>query len=260
MIGFRGAILVLVALGVSASGGSSEGLEIPSPAEAKRRWQGRLHGVHFSARVSLVIRRGEDREERVIDVWRDDETQGHRERLMARFDSPPDLRGLGLLYLENEDQPNDYFLYQPATQRVRRVPEALAKEDVYGVDLEYLGFGVAQIEPTELDSLTPEAVDGRPAFRLTERALAANPRFEERVVWLDASSFVPLRTEHRRLGKTTLAARTETLREIHGVVTPMRVIFERLRGRESVEMSVERIDYEQPIPSAFFSTLSLIKR
>ena len=53
-----------------------------------------------------------------------------------------------MLFLEQQTRPNDYFLYQPELRRVRRLPEAVANDDVYGIDLEFLGFGVAQSEPT----------------------------------------------------------------------------------------------------------------
>ena len=80
---------------------------------------------------------------------------------MARFEEPPDLRGLGLLYIENQDGANEYFLYQPATRRVRRIGQSLAREDVYGIDLEYLGFGLAVGEPTRAESVAPDSLSER---------------------------------------------------------------------------------------------------
>jgi hypothetical protein len=233
-------------------------LEVPSRAEVKRRWQERLDGVHFSARVQMSVRNGTDLERRAILVWRDD--PGGAERLMARFEAPEVLRGLGLLYLEAQGAPNDYFIYQPATRKVRRIPEALAKEDVYGIDLEYLGFGVAQIEPTEVNSVREDELDGRSTFLLTETALAANPRFDRRLVWLDPATFVPLRTEHRRGDATTLVARTQEIRDVDGIATPMLVVFDRPRENQTVEMRVQRIDYHTAIPEGVFSMLNLLKR
>ena len=179
---------------------------------------------------------------------------------MARFEAPEELRGVGLLYLEGHGTPNDYFIYQPATRKVRRIPETLAKEDVYGIDLEYLGFGVAQIEPTELESVRKDDLDGKHTFLLTEAAIAANPRFDRRLVWLDPVTFVPLRTEHRRGDGTTLVARTQEIRDVDGIPTPMLVEFDRPQENQSVEMRVESIDYRSAIPEGVFSTLNLLKR
>jgi hypothetical protein len=162
-----------------------------------------------------------------------------------------------LLYLENADGPNDYFTYQPALRRVRRISASLVREDVYGVDLEYLGFGVAPPVPTEPIALDGVVLGERPALRLRERATTPSPRFDERVVWLDPRTFVPLRTEHARGGRTVLVARTDEIREVQGVPTPTRIVFE--RSGETLAMHVEHVDYEAPIPESFFSTLVLLK-
>jgi hypothetical protein len=178
---------------------------------------------------------------------------------MVRFEAPADLRDVGVLYLEQPGRSNDYFLYQPALRRVRRLPEAIANDDVYGIDLEFLGFGVAQSEPTEVESARAESVEGRPAWRLEERALRPNPRFDRRVTWLDRETFVPLRTEHRRDGALRLVARTLETREIQGVATPVRMQFESEREGRRVTLEVEKVDYDAEIPEEYFSTLALIR-
>jgi len=228
-----------------------------SPADVAARWHGRLDQRRFTARVALTVSRGGASHRRRVRVWRDDGL-GAGERLLVRFEDPSEVRGLGLLYLENPGGLHDYFLWQPALRRVRRIPEAVAREDLYGVDLEYLGFGVTPLEPTELVDLAADAVGGAPALRLRERALRpGGPRFDERVVWLDPVRFVPLRTEHVRRGRTMMTATTLRVREVQGVATPEEIRFE--RPGETVTMQVESIDYEAPIPDAFFSTLALAK-
>jgi hypothetical protein len=210
--------------------------------------------------VRLGVARGEKHEEREIGVWRDDAPGSRQERLMARFRSPPDLRDLALLYIEQLDRPNDYFVYQPELNRVRRLPARLARADVYGVDLEYLGFGVAQIEPTEIESIDIVDLDGRRTVRVRESARQFNQRFDERWVWLDPETWIPLRTQHLRQGRVTLDAQTHEVRIVQGVATPMRVTFERPLEEEVVTMTVDEIDYASPIPESHFSTLALIPR
>jgi hypothetical protein len=167
---------------------------------------------------------------------------------------------VGLLYVERREGPNDYFLYQPALDRVRRIPESLAREDVYGVDLEYLGFGVAQIEPTRVDRVESVSLEGRRTLRVSERAERPDARFDVRNVWLDPSTHVPLRSEHERDGRRTLVAVTEQIDTLHGIATPTRIRFERPVDRQVVLMTVVSVDYETPIPKSVFSTLSLIKQ
>jgi hypothetical protein len=249
--GFACAVLVLwLALPVASS---------PlSPDEARTRWRERLAGRHFVANVRLTYRIGTTEEERVLTVWRDDAGAG--ERFMARFEQPPRLRGFSILFLEQPGKQNDYFVYQPELRRVRRIAERTASEDIYGVDLEVLAFGVAQSVRTRCESLEPAAIDGKTALRLVERALDDNQRFDRRITHLDPETFLPLRVEHRRGGETVLVAVTEESATTQGVTTPRRTLFSRPHDSAQVLMTVESIDFEKPIPGAFFSTLALVPR
>jgi hypothetical protein len=272
MARLRLALVVVAGLVATPLASAQEDARPLTADEVRAAWHGRLDGRHFSARVRLSMHSGGLDEEREMLVWRDDASSA-TERLMIRFEAPPDLRHVGLLYLEHEQRSNDYFLYQPATRRVRRLPETIANQDVYGIDLEFLGFGVAQSEPTEIESLdrvplpssreesgdgSPDRL-GRPVYRLTERALRPNLRFEERITWLDPESFIPLRTEHRSDGQTRLLAETLETRTIQSVATPVRMRFTNADGSRRVDLHVESVDYEADIPADYFSTLALVR-
>lgn len=252
------ATALLLAAAVCSGSGASGEARGDETISARDRMLRRLAGTHFTALLRLRIEASDWREQRVLRLWRDDQGAA-RERVMLRFEEPLDLRGVAILYLENSDRPNDYFLYQPAYRRVRRVPEAMAREDVYGVDLEYLGFGGAQLVPTQLESERHETLDGRPVIRFSEVAREPNQRFDRRVVWLDAANDVPLRMEHERNGERVLIARTLAIASVDGVPTPQAMVFERLAERKTVSVSVEQVDYRSPIPEEFFSTFRLVK-
>ncbi len=251
---------VVAALALALPGGARTEDALPLAAqEVKQRWHSRLDGRHFSARVRLEMQLAGLRERRELRVWRDDgEARG--ERLLVRFDAPPDLRDLGLLYLAHGDRPNDYFLYQPSTRRVRRLPDSVVNDDIYGIDLEFLGFGVAQTEPTEIEDLELVSLRGRQTYRLRERATRKNPRFEERTTWLDADTFVAVRTEHVRDGSVALVAEVLSFETIDGVATPLRMTFHRADGDRTVDLFVEEVDYAAPIPEDYFSVMALVRK
>ncbi|MBW2414780.1 MAG: outer membrane lipoprotein-sorting protein [Deltaproteobacteria bacterium] len=251
------ALLCASAVGARAAADTVDA--IPLDAEtAKQRWHARLDSRHFTASISLEMNLGGSHETRELSVWRDDAGLD-TERVMVRFESPPDLRNVALLYLEHGDQPNDYFLYQPATRRIRRLPETVANDDVYGIDLEFLGFGVAQSEPTEIESMTRERLRGRDVYRLVERATRSNSRFDRRSTWLDAETFLALRTEHERLGKIVMRAEVSEVRDVQGVPTPMKVEFHRIDSDRAVELVVRSVDYEAEIPESYFTAMALVR-
>ena len=142
--------LALPILFASALASAAE-TPVRSAPEVQSSRHSRLDGKHFTAEIEMRIERDGRTEDRRLLVWRDDE-EGKRERILARFLEPADLKDFGLLFVENEGRPNDYFVHQPELARVRRVSESVASQDIYGVDLDFLGFGVAQ-------SVRCEAVD-----------------------------------------------------------------------------------------------------
>jgi len=249
---------LLVSLAALASGTQASGQDL-SPAEVRARWHSRLDARHFTARLLLEMKLHGMDETRELTVYRLDE-EGRHERVLLRFDRPPDLRDVRLLYREVPGRSNEYFLYTPSTRRVRRLPPLVAADDLYGVDLEFLGFGTSEIEPTEVDGLELDVVEGRPAYRLSERALRENPRFDARLTWLDPTTFIPLRQELRRRGELTLRARTLAVREIQGVPTPIEMSFVRPNERHEVRLRFESVDYETPLGEDVFAILNLTRR
>jgi hypothetical protein len=236
----------------------SEDAQPLSSADVAARWHGRLSNAHFNATVRMQMDLAGLREERVMRVFRDDEG-GSNERVLIRFDAPPDLHNVGLLYLEQSGRPNDYFLYQPAIGRIRRLPQSIADDDVYGIDLEFLGFGVAQSAQTEIVGMTRETLAGRAVYKLEERATVANPRFELRRTWIDAENFIPLRTEHLRDDRVVLSAETLEVVDVQGVATPKRMRFQKPIEKREVLLTVDSVDYQAPIAEDHFSALALLR-
>lgn len=250
-----GACLVLLVFAAAdAAGDATNG----SPEEIRRAWQSGMDGRQFSAHVLISVKiRGRVEERRLL-IWRDD-VDGDRERLYARFESPYDLRNLAILYIENGDRSNDYFMYQPELDRIRRISDAVARQDIYGVDLEYLGFGIAQSEPTEVERCEFVEVEDRRLVRVRERAQRWNPRFDTRVNWIDPTTMLLVRTEHYRHDRLRLLGRTVEVGEVQGVTVPKRIVFERPMAEEIVTMVVEGLDFQAGIPPDVFSTLNLLK-
>jgi hypothetical protein len=250
------AVACLVAASL-ARAGTDDAVPLSS-ADVAARWHTRLASRHFSATVRMQMDLGGLREERILRVFRDDEG-GRGERVLVRFDAPADLRNMGLLYLEHEDRPNDYFLYQPAMKRIRRLPQSIADDDVYGIDLEFLGFGVAQSAPTEIAGMTRATLSGRAVYLLEEKATVPNPRFETRRTWIDAQSFIPMRTQHLRGERVVLTAETLEVGEVQGIATPKRMRFHKPIEKREVLLQVDAVDYQAPISDEHFSALALLK-
>ena len=120
------------------------------------------------------------------------------------------------------------------------------------IDIAWLEQEIAGALASGADLYKSESGESRKARR-------PNPRFEERVVWIDRETFIPLRTEHQLNGRRVLTAETVEIRSVQGVPTPVRMHFERPLDGTQVELVVEAVDYERPIPEDVFSVFNLTK-
>ena len=94
--------------------------------------------------------------------------------------------------------------------------------------------------------------------RLVERATRSNSRFDRRSTWLDAETFLALRTEHERGGRLVMRAEVHEVTDVQGVPTPAKIAFRRFDSDRTVELVVRSVDYEAEIPESYFSAMALI--
>jgi hypothetical protein len=107
--------------------------------------------------------------------------------------------------------------------------------------------------------MTEETLDGRPAYKIVETAKVPNRRFDRRTTWIDAATFVPLRTEHLRDGRVVLIAETLEIAKVQRVHTPKRMRFTKPIEKREVLLFVDSVDYEASIPEEYFSAMTLVK-
>jgi hypothetical protein len=192
------------------------------------------------------------REERVMRVYRDD-VGGRDERVLIRFDAPADLRNVGLLYLEQAGRPNDYFLYQPAMKRIRRLPQSVAE-------------GRAGITSGSSASAWRNRADGDPrrdgegsrTRGLESRGRRFRTRASRRGAPGSTRRTSSARTEHLRDRRVVLAETLEVV-EIQGVATPKRMRFHKTIEKREVLLTVDSVDYQAPIAEEHFSALALLR-
>lgn len=237
----------LVAGSPTAIGAVPPGLDAE---EVQRRWVKRLEGKHYTATVKFGM--PGIGEKRMTLRWDD---TNKRERLLVRFEWPDELRGSSWLMLENNDRANQYYFYstERAASGARRMRAVRRVNPFAGGEFDYLGARVAREGHPVAKAVESGVVEGRKAFVLTEQAEGMH--FEERKIWLDADTFVPLRGEYWRGGKKFLIAETEEIREVQGVATPTRIRFTYPNKKEdnsTTVWQVEAIDYNRPILDSYF--------
>src|SRR5262249_52018255 len=110
-------------------------------------------------------------------------------RALARFTAPEDLRDTALLVMEQQGRPDDYFLYLPALDKVRRVAGAQRRDSFRGTDLTYEDLERRRVDDFEDLRARPEQVAGEPVLAVSARPreAAGYERVEFAVATADAA-------------------------------------------------------------------------
>jgi hypothetical protein len=184
-------------------------------------------------------------------------------RVMMRFFKPPDLRGAGLLMIENESR-NDMFIYLPELGRVKRITSRMTSASMFGTDFSYEEFerlqGIARSAPSTRQE--DADVDGRSAYVLDVRPTSDSDSAYERIVtFIDKQTCILLRSEFYERGdgaRKILTAETSTLSQEGDVWLAREYLMRDLRDETETKMIVEEVAVGVEIRQKVFSQRELV--
>ena len=210
----------------------------------------RFRATRQSARLVSGDRSNNALESRMTVLWKsfrdenDRATEGVFSKTVVRYTHPFDLRFSAYLVLNNEDRPDDQFVYLNSRRRTRRVN--LRGEAVLGSDFGFEDVIPREIEDAEYKRLPDDVFDGR-ACHVVEiiPVASANSEYSRLRSWIDKEHPVVLRTQywdHDGIAVKEGTAPFAEVREIEGVWVPMHAEMKNLVSESWSRLLVE--DFE----------------
>ncbi len=168
--------------------------------------------------MKLINKQGKERKRTVrmylkTDIKNNDKT-------LIRFLSPADVKGVGLLAIEDGDR-EDQWLYLPALKRIRRISSSEKSDSFMGSDFSY-----EDVEQNDLDNyayqlLREEALDGQNCNVI--RSIPVNEQtiketaYSRTEVWIRQDNFVAARVDYfNHKGDHFKTMRSNNIRPIDG--------------------------------------------
>lgn len=204
-------------------------------------------------------------ESRLLMTWKsfrnEDDTarEGVLSKTIVKYTHPFDLRFSGYLVINNDQRPNDQFVYLAASRRIRRVN--LRKEAVFGTDFTFEDIVPAEIEDGEYRRLADTMVEGHPVYvvEVTPKP-HVNSEYSRFVASVDKVSCVPLRTRYwddRGLEVKELRAAPERIQEFEGVHWPMELTMRNLQLDTYTKLVVKKLEPNAPLRDREFEVRRL---
>jgi hypothetical protein len=184
-------------------------------------------------------------------------------KLLLRFSRPLDMRGAGVLLLENKDRSPDTFLYLPEVGQVRRVSSGAAASSLFGTDFSYEDFNrlVGMSGETAKDLGDDAEISGRGAHMITARPTPeADSAYERIVMAVDKETCVVLQTQSYEPGdqlRKVLLTDPAEIKQIGSLWVPHRVTMQDVRDETKTDVIVEEIEVEAKIHRKMFSAREL---
>jgi len=206
---------------------------------------------------------------RVGDVTESDATihwklfDGKRSKVLLRFERPLDMRGAGMLLIEQRGRSPDTFMYLPELRMVRRVSSRAAASSLFGTDFSYEDFQrlVGMSTDASKERAADTKVDGREVYSVVGRPDPESHSAYERVVtFVDKETCVPLRTESYEPGgglRKLLTADSSKIEREGTLWVPREQTMKDLRDETQTDLVIEQIDIDANIHRKMFSAREL---
>ena len=107
-------------------------------------------------------------------------------KTMVRFTEPVEVRGVGLLSVNQQGASERQWMYTPAIQRVRRIAPQERSRRFLGTDFSNEDMAERVLEDFEYRLLSEgEVVDGRKTFKIEQRPVSADKsQYDHLYVWI----------------------------------------------------------------------------
>jgi len=174
--------------------------------------------------------------------------QKGQDKRLIRFLSPPDVRGVGFLVLEDDQM----YLYMPAFAKVRRIASHVKNETFMGTDFTY--DDMAQNDYVE--NYTPtlkEETDQHYVLELIPKA-DSEIDYSKLVMWVNKQTMLPDTAQFYDRSGRLLKVMTQTdVKRIDGYLTPQHIEMENVQDKHKTIMDMNAVVHDQNVPDKHFT-------
>ncbi len=189
-------------------------------------------------------------------MWR----EGNRgqSKILVRFVTPAEVRGVGLLTINHPNRPAEQWLYTPAIQRERRVAQQEKSQRFMGTDFTHEDMEERSIEDYDYDLIGEETFGGQPAYKI--RAVYKDrgaTQYSQLYLWvrkdIPATTFIEFYSD----GKLRKTLQWDEWKQVQGIWTPHYAEMKDLARNSITKLRSSNVQYNVKYESDWFSVRNL---
>ncbi len=190
--------------------------------------------------------------------WR--EGNRGKSKILVRFDSPAEVRGVGMLTLNRPNAAAEQWLYTPAIQRDRRIAPQEKSQRFMGTDLTNEDMEERAIDDYDYDLVGEESIGGQPAYKI--KAVyrdRSNTQYSQLFLWVRKDIMATTFIEFYVDGKMRKQMRWDDWKQIQGIWTPHLTEMKDLSRGSTTRIRSSNVKYNATVEPDWFSLRNLRK-
>ncbi len=189
----QGMVILLALVLPVAYAQSPEETGLAIATEAEQRDQG---FVDIKTTMNMILRnvRGDENSREMR--FRTLEVQDDGDKSMIIFDTPPDIKGTGLLTFAHKVGDDDQWLNLPALKRVKRIASKNKSGPFVGSEFAFEDLSSQEVEKFTYKYLRDETHDGQDCFVVERYPVDKNSGYTRQVTWIDKAHYRTLKVDY----------------------------------------------------------------
>lgn len=159
------------------------------------------------------------------------------QRMIARIQSPSDLKGTSLLSVMNKTSENQW-LYLPSSKQTRKIVTGDNKEGgILGSELRYEDFNPSVIRRSEISFVRKESRDGR-TYDVLQAQPPTGSQYDKAHVWIQNGSELPVQIEYFQKNERVKSIIFSDYRSVGKVLRPHKIAIRNLKNKRGTEIEM----------------------
>lgn len=206
--------------------------------------------------MKLINKRGKVRQRQVVYYAMTDKEDN--DKTLIRFLSPADVKGVGLLSVEEGDR-EDQWLYLPALKRVRRISSSEKSDSFMGSDFSYEDIEQNELDDYDYTFLREDNIEGFKCYVIQSQPvdvqLQKETAYRKTEIWIRQDNFVSIRVNfYDKKGGLIKVMKSSDIRPVTDDKWRAYVIqMENVKTGHHTELLYEKIQLNQGINEKYFT-------
>jgi hypothetical protein len=183
-----------------------------------------------------------------------------RSRMVLRFNTPPEVKGVALLVVNHPDRASDQWMWTPAIERDRRIALQDRSTRFFGTDFSFEDLEERDVDQFDYTLVGEEAVDGAACWKIESvPRQGKSSQYTRSLVWIRKDNHTLARLENYVRDAPVRRLNYGDLANVQGIWTARRLEMSDLRRGSRTLLTLDKLEYNVAMKDEDF-TLQALRR